>query len=1135
MRSLICLSFLLSIFCDPNIAQTPLYPVKTSGKWGFINGTGQMVVPAVYDHVQSFESGRAVVVQSGKVGLIDSLGRVLIPCAHELLDVMNDSLILVRNRGEWSIQDYDGKSILKGIVGDIRLLKDGYLVYEQITGVGAAHLQKGGIIAPEYSQIEQGSGNQFIVFKGNKKGIFKNDGSQLFAAEFDEINRAADDYYLLKKDKKWGVSDTLGNWITEPNYQKIEHLGTHFLLLSNSEQELVLSLPMRKIICKNAEKITLLAEDMPDKLKINQSAAWGIMDTLGNWVLDCKYQEIDFFAANSFRVKVGEKWGIIGDNKQEILPATLDFIGSLSRTVAVAALGGKQGIIKMNGEWALEPNYENLPLADNHVYIKNTNNSSMMSWEFDEEGNLQNQNQYNNFRSIRVRSGGSQSNTTVSNARSTTPPNAVPQHFINDSTSWVFEGKSRLWGIKDTRNDKWRLPPTYSTFVNYHDLGFSVVSRRKPDIGGKLEFEGQEFKMNEVFGIVHNTRAMPITRLEFLDVNITDITVNKLPVARCIFVGGKHGLIARSGKVIASGYAFIGDFSEGKARACPKSTLLVDINERQPRNFGSFGSYMAGIMAAYSPSGYNNPYIEADLYRKGMLYCEEGKWGFIDTTGRLYIPAQYDYVGDFTENVAIARKGNKWGLLGADNRPVLDFQFDDLDYLPQTKEKLLQASRFQPLIGVIDSNGRVVISVNYERINPFFDGMAAVRKNGKWGYVNTEGKEVIPCEYRAVRDFSEGLAAVQQKGRWGFINTSGAWVIKAQYSSAGDFKQGVAWVSNGRYLYINPQGQQAITGIEFTRVNNFEDSLARVVVRGSGAGLLRLDGSWQMQPKKNWENIFPFDSMGMAKVRVGKRYELVNRSGEQPSKKNYADIRSFKEGFAVMRPYIPGGRGNSRFGLIDLRGKVVIPPKYEQLGDVHNGRLWFYDKGRYGFLDTKGNVIAPAEYHKVMDFSDGKAVVYTEYKHSGVIDTAGNYLVRPLVSKIVSLSEGILLVKQASDNFFYVSEDLKRMSAANFNKAQAFQYGVAPVHNGKKWGLVNEQGMSVGSHKYQNVQPYNQQGLATVKVERWEGVVDLKGKIIIPPNYEYIDYTGNGVFRVERNNEVGYLDAQGNWVWTMRE
>ena len=41
----------------------------------------------------------------------------------------------------------------------------------------------------------------------------------------------------------------------------------------------------------------------------------------------------------------------------------------------------------------------------------------------------------------------------------------------------------------------------------------------------------------------------------------------------------------------------------------------------------------------------------------------EGKWGFIDETGKSSIPARFDEVRDFTDDLVPVRLGRKWGYI----------------------------------------------------------------------------------------------------------------------------------------------------------------------------------------------------------------------------------------------------------------------------------------------------------------------------------------------------------------------------------------------------------------------------------------------------------------------------------------
>lgn len=54
----------------------------------------------------------------------------------------------------------------------------------------------------------------------------------------------------------------------------------------------------------------------------------------------------------------------------------------------------------------------------------------------------------------------------------------------------------------------------------------------------------------------------------------------------------------------------------------------------------------------------------------------------------------------------------------------------------------------------------VAIQPQYEDAAAFSDGLAAVKKDGKWGYIDEDGNTVIPFEYDFACDFSEGYAVV---------------------------------------------------------------------------------------------------------------------------------------------------------------------------------------------------------------------------------------------------------------------------------------------------------------------------------------------------------------------------------------
>lgn len=75
-----------------------LCPVQVNGKWGYINTTGNVAIPCVYEDVWHFENEVAIVRQGGKYGLINKRGDILVPCVksdYDYVPLPHDGVICI--------------------------------------------------------------------------------------------------------------------------------------------------------------------------------------------------------------------------------------------------------------------------------------------------------------------------------------------------------------------------------------------------------------------------------------------------------------------------------------------------------------------------------------------------------------------------------------------------------------------------------------------------------------------------------------------------------------------------------------------------------------------------------------------------------------------------------------------------------------------------------------------------------------------------------------------------------------------------------------------------------------------------------------------------------------------------------
>ena len=64
---------------------------------------------------------------------------------------------------------------------------------------------------------------------------------------------------------------------------------------------------------------------------------------------------------------------------------------------------------------------------------------------------------------------------------------------------------------------------------------------------------------------------------------------------------------------------------------------------------------------------------------------------------------------------------------------------------------------------------REVIPI-YDDVWLFSEGLAAVKKQGKWGFIDKAGKQIIPFRYEAANTFSQGVVRVKLSGKFFYIN-----------------------------------------------------------------------------------------------------------------------------------------------------------------------------------------------------------------------------------------------------------------------------------------------------------------------------------------------------------------------------
>ncbi len=204
-------------------------------------------------------------------------------------------------------------------------------------------------------------------------------------------------------------------------------------------------------------------------------------------------------------------------------------------------------------------------------------------------------------------------------------------------------------------------------------------------------------------------------------------------------------------------------------------------------------------------------YQSVQAMREGMgAFQQNGRWGFVDNTGKVVIQPQFEQVKDFSGGLARAYKSLKWGFVDKKGTEIIQFKYQNTD--DDGFNGGLARVRQNNQEGWIDDKGVVRIKMQYASTKPFRERFAAFQHVGKWGFVDVTGSVTIPAKFAEVRNFSDGLVAFREGVNWGFADASGKTIIAPQYSEIEmDFSRGIARVAKAnKRFYIDKKGKEYI-------------------------------------------------------------------------------------------------------------------------------------------------------------------------------------------------------------------------------------------------------------------------------------------------------------------------------------
>lgn len=227
----------------------------------------------------------------------------------------------------------------------------------------------------------------------------------------------------------------------------------------------------------------------------------------------------------------------------------------------------------------------------------------------------------------------------------------------------------------------------------------------------------------------------------------------------------------------------------------------------------------------------------------------------------------------------------------------------------------------------------------YDELYPFSEGLAAVKKDGKFGYIDTKGNLVIPCQFGYASDFIEGTAVVAKDDGMPYciLNRDGR-VVETKY------------ILKDTSRYIESDG--SLSQSSETHILNGE--------------VRKYVGFYTLTEKKdNGDNVAHY---------LDKNLKEVTEPSESLLR-DFAPDSVYTEYFESGKDYL--GDDENLSGLKDKKGTIIIPARYTYvrmcdncvaLAEIRVEPADFHQEGLtvFGYIDLNGNsTFTDADFKKI--------------------------------------------------------------------------------------------------------------------------------------------------------------------------
>lgn len=419
---------------------------------------------------------------------------------------------------------------------------------------------------------------------------------------------------------------------------------------------------------------------------------------------------------------------------------------------------------------------------------------------------------------------------------------------------------------------------------------------------------------------------------------------------------------------------------------------------------------------------------------------ENGKWGVIDTKGKVVVEPTY------SEMIVIPN-----------NEEPVFFCMENVDYENGTYETKVINNKNEQLFKGYD---KVEVLYNHDENNNLWYEKSAlkVQKDGKYGLINYSGKQILDCTKDDIQviEGTKTVFVTIAEGKKGLVNNLGKEIISNKYTE--------------------------ITSL----TNEYENGF--IVKNEEGKyGVINYNGTVALEEK--YDEIKKVYGNNMYVVKEGNSLKIVNSEGSNFLEGQFDNVKSINgQNVIVVK--------DNKYGVLTITGEQKIEPTYEELTYAYSNYYIAKKDSKYGIISLENEEKLPLKYKYVKYVSEANFIqAENENSESELIDTDFNVKAKGIIAEI-NQNKNYIRVRVGSE-YKYYNFKLEEKE----NTEILYTNTIFLSKKDGKYGYVNSKGIVVVDYIYEDATEQNKYGYVAVKKDGKWGALDQKGKVVVEPTY----------------------------------